>query len=969
MMQHPCLTGYPGRPPGSLLQSAQNRHRPACSCLAPYNSDDCASARHKNVFCKSNASQGSKSLHQNSPTLQFPCLLSEGAALPAPGRRATLCCSSSRASEQSEEWFGDDPFLPQSASTSDSDIDSVLFLTGKHRYDNLFRESEDDVAAQLDRRWRSLNVTASTSRNASRQSGQGPVSDGDNDQPTELILQLDKYGSGWGEELFPRASFVQRPIEKKTRIRPRSSLPDPWTEGSAERYLADVCGVPESQVDAVMSAAVAWRVTAGGRPLIDRRRRSRVERNIRIVERYLIDKCGVPPGKDGVGTVFQMAPAIMRCKPTVNDRWDRRVIELAAYLYRYGHCNVPEECEEMPELGAWVKRQRVARQQAGLTQERLDILLEMGFEFGEEAQMTEEWEWRFDSLVELLLMRETKVSAGELSRRSLHDWMGMDWGAFGGPAAREVALWVQLQREFRRRNLLSAPAVTRLNAIGFEWEPKGGLEWQHRWMAQFARVVYLIERAKKTVQARNAQQEQEKRRQLAQQPSLPPSTGHTGQRPGQPQSADPAARVRPPRPAAADLFEGLSSWRRTAGLAPAGVAAQRWLQKEVELRRAAFAIVKPEPGLRWWLARQQRDWRRGRLTHEQTLLLTLAGADLDLYSPAQWRAAAHEAAAYLTGCAIRPTLDNLEERDVAAKDNSSAAGQLSIRSAAPAAGTPLVTAAQVHARQRSLGSESDEPGSTGKSAAATAVLQRTPDDASSESEEMSLDEEGPADAYGPWWEDFVQVGGLPLQARARARVRGRAAPGRPPGRRLAVVRWLETQRQLWAEQRLSQSQLRYMALLGITWILSDEVVFMLKAAWAARLQQLAALQQRVGTAAVDARMHSETLHDWLEHQKALLAIDWLSLERERQLMALGVDWCPDRGAAEREWDERLTQLLAFRRQHGHLQVGRDWERAPDLAQWLKGVRAEWREGGLLSSQVAQLAALGVEAPGWQGALK
>ena len=59
-----------------------------------------------------------------------------------------------------------------------------------------------------------------------------------------------------------------------------------------------------------------------------------------------------------------------------------------------------------------------------------------------------------------------------------------------------------------------------------------------------------------------------------------------------------------------------------------------------------------------------------------------------------------------------------------------------------------------------------------------------------------------------------QVGGLPLQARARSRVRGRAAPGRPPGRRLAVVRWLQTQRQLWAEQRLSQSQLRYMALLG-----------------------------------------------------------------------------------------------------------------------------------------------------------
>ena len=39
-------------------------------------------------------------------------------------------------------------------------------------------------------------------------------------------------------------------------------------------------------------------------------------------------------------------------------------------------------------------------------------------------------------------------------------------------------------------------------------------------------------------------------------------------------------------------------------------------------------------------------------------------------------------------------------------------------------------------------------------------------------------------------------------------------PGRPPGWRLRVTRWVETQRQLWAEQRLNSNQLRYMALLG-----------------------------------------------------------------------------------------------------------------------------------------------------------
>lgn len=67
-------------------------------------------------------------------------------------------------------------------------------------------------------------------------------------------------------------------------------------EGSAERYLTDVCGVPESAADSVIQRAVTWRVTAAGRPLIDRRHRSKVERNMPIVAAYLTDVCGIAPG-------------------------------------------------------------------------------------------------------------------------------------------------------------------------------------------------------------------------------------------------------------------------------------------------------------------------------------------------------------------------------------------------------------------------------------------------------------------------------------------------------------------------------------------------------------------------------------------------------------------------------------------------------------------------------------------------
>ena len=36
------------------------------------------------------------------------------------------------------------------------------------------------------------------------------------------------------------------------------------------------------------------------------------------------------------------APQLMLCKPTTNDRWDRRAVELAAYAFHHGTCNVSE---------------------------------------------------------------------------------------------------------------------------------------------------------------------------------------------------------------------------------------------------------------------------------------------------------------------------------------------------------------------------------------------------------------------------------------------------------------------------------------------------------------------------------------------------------------------------------------------------------------------------------------------------
>ncbi len=64
------------------------------------------------------------------------------------------------------------------------------------------------------------------------------------EEATELIFKLEKYGSGWSEELFPRLTVEQRPIKKRIRIRNRSSFPDAWQV--REDSVCALLAVPDS---------------------------------------------------------------------------------------------------------------------------------------------------------------------------------------------------------------------------------------------------------------------------------------------------------------------------------------------------------------------------------------------------------------------------------------------------------------------------------------------------------------------------------------------------------------------------------------------------------------------------------------------------------------------------------------------------------------------------------------------------
>ncbi len=86
------------------------------------------------------------------------------------------------------------------------------------------------------------------------------------EEATELIFKLEKYGSGWSEELFPRLTVEQRPIKKRIRIRNRSSFPDAWQvrEDSLLLFLLSLTLQPPESPPPAFGAACSTPVLLPG---------------------------------------------------------------------------------------------------------------------------------------------------------------------------------------------------------------------------------------------------------------------------------------------------------------------------------------------------------------------------------------------------------------------------------------------------------------------------------------------------------------------------------------------------------------------------------------------------------------------------------------------------------------------------------------------------------------------------------
>ena len=332
--------------------------------------------------------------------------------------------------------------------------------------------------------------------------GDGTVEDAD----TELVMVLERRGDGWAEEVFPHVAMRRRPVAAAAAAAAsRRSAPDP-----AQAYLQTTLGMSGDEAATIVSAAAAWRVTRGGRALVDRKIMRAVQANTCAAVEAL---CELGASVEDIPDLLRQMPQILAVVP--KDEWNRNLLEYVVRAKvpgggRFGRLklkarlpaqksmnqaeasierraaaearktrrvlkneqiigSVGSAARESSEatrvarraragsdpLKPWVEDVRDKRQCGRLTQEQLYLLDVAGFDAtvkeaaGGESNRT--WEMWFDELVEY----KNVVGSCEVPENRADAGLG---------------LWVERQRRKHAEGKLPEKALARLLALGVSFE-------------------------------------------------------------------------------------------------------------------------------------------------------------------------------------------------------------------------------------------------------------------------------------------------------------------------------------------------------------------------------------------------------------------------------------------------------------------------------------------------------------------
>ena len=132
----------------------------------------------------------------------------------------------------------------------------------------------------------------------------------------------------------------------------------------------------------------------------------------------------------------------------LKDNRDKMLEQLQTFHQKHGHCNVPTNGADDPQLGRWVAAQRYKRKIGALPDELVKELDALGFVW---APSDEAWK---------AMLRDLAAFKKEHGHTNVPE----QW-----PENRKLANWVQSQRHRKRKGKLPTDRVHALDGIGFSW--------------------------------------------------------------------------------------------------------------------------------------------------------------------------------------------------------------------------------------------------------------------------------------------------------------------------------------------------------------------------------------------------------------------------------------------------------------------------------------------------------------------
>ncbi|MGG1650475.1 Helicase associated domain protein [Paenibacillus sp. NRS-1775] len=135
-----------------------------------------------------------------------------------------------------------------------------------------------------------------------------------------------------------------------------------------------------------------------------------------------------------------------------DEKWTKAIELMNEYKNKHGHCNVPYKYIDKGgvKLGFWVNCQRTLKKNNKLSQERIDKLNSIGFQWS----IVDENLWH--NFYEILI---------EFKQKNGHLIVPRGYTV----ESYKLSVWVKTQRRFYKNNRLSQERIDMLNSIGFQW--------------------------------------------------------------------------------------------------------------------------------------------------------------------------------------------------------------------------------------------------------------------------------------------------------------------------------------------------------------------------------------------------------------------------------------------------------------------------------------------------------------------